>query len=133
MGKKVGVIDFSSECRRLLKEYGDDVHRTINELVPDAADTAVKIIRNESAERTGAYKKGWAKKLVRAWGFGSSYVVYNRTKYRIAHLLEKPHEKKNKYGSYGFTSGDGVIKFAEDYVFEWLEIELIKRLEGGNG
>lgn len=133
MGKKVGALDFSAECRRLLKEYGDDVHQTINELVPDAADIAVKMIRNDSKKRTGAYAKGWAKKLTRAWGFGSSYVVYNRTKYRVAHLLEKPHEKKNKFGSYGFTAGDGVIKFAEEYTEEWLETELIKRLEGGNG
>ena len=130
MSKKIGAIDFSAECRRLLKEYGDEVHETINELVPDAADIAVKMIRRDSKKRTGAYAKGWSKKMIRAWGFGVSYSVYNRTKYRVAHLLENPHVIKNKKGTYGTTAGDGVIAFAEEYTDEWIESELLKRLGG---
>lgn len=132
MSKKIGAIDFSAECRRLLKEYGDEVHETINELVPDAADIAVKMIRHDSKKRTGAYAKGWAKKMIRAWGFGVSYSVYNRTKYRIAHLLEKDHPFKREKGGRVIADwkGDGVIKFAEDYTNEWIESELLKRLGG---
>lgn len=129
MTKVVGALNFSAECRRLLKEYGNDVHEIVNEVCPDAADIAVKMIRHDSRKRTGAYAKDWAKKMVKAWGFGSSYTVYNRKHYRVAHLLENDHAFANQYGKTGSWTGDGVIKEAEEYTAAWMESEVIKRLK----
>lgn len=129
--ERVGIVNFHTEVRSLLNEYGAFAHETIDELVPEAANIAVKMIRANSAKRTGAYARDWAKKRVPTWGYGSSYIVYNKKHYRLAHLLEKPHEKENKYGKYGKTEGDHVIKDAEEYSKAWLINMVSAKLEGG--
>lgn len=130
MTKVVGTVNFSAECRRILKEYGNEVHEIINEVTPDAADIAVKMIRADSKKRTGAYAKDWTKKQIKAWGFGTSYTVHNRKHYRVAHLLENSHPFSNQYQSnFASWAGDGVIKEAEEYTSAWMESEVIKRLK----
>lgn len=128
MSNTVGADGFANACKELLDEYGDDVTKIIKELVPDAADHCVKEIRSNS--RGKKYPKGWTKKEQYMRGVGSSYVVFNKTKYRIAHLLENSHVVANKYGRYGTTEGDGVIAKAEADTEEWL-IEEINRKLGG--
>lgn len=128
MTKVVGALNFSAECRKLLKEYGDEAHELINDLTSDAADTAVKMIRRDSKKRTGAYAKDWTKKQVKAWGFGTSYTVHNREHYRVAHLLENSHPFSNQYQSnFATWKGDGVIAEAQDYTEAWMESEVYKR------
>lgn len=122
MARKVGAIDFSNECRRLLDEFGAEAHVTINELTEKAADTAVKMIKGNARRRTGGYAKGWAKKQVRAWGFGTSYTVYNRTHYRVAHLIDNDHPFKNGSGkTIASWKGDHTVADAEDYTYAWLD------------
>lgn len=128
MTKVVGALNFSAECRKLLKEYGDEAHELINDLTSDAADTAVKMIRRDSKKRTGEYAKDWTKKQVKAWGFGTSYTVHNRKHYRVAHLLENSHPFSNQYQSnFATWKGDGVIAEAQDYTEAWMESEVYKR------
>lgn len=128
MTKVVGALNFSAECRKLLKEYGDEAHELINDLTSDAADTAVKMIRADSKKRTGEYAKDWTKKQVKAWGFGTSYTVHNRKHYRVAHLLENSHPFSNQYQSnFATWKGDGVIAEAQDYTEAWMESEVYKR------
>ena len=128
MTKVVGALNFSAECRKLLKEYGDEAHELINDLTSDAADTAVKMIRRDSKKRTGEYAKDWTKKQVKAWGFGTSYTVHNREHYRVEHLLENSHPFSNQYQSnFATWKGDGVIAEAQDYTEAWMESEVYKR------
>lgn len=128
MSKTVDPEKFASACEDLIEEYGDEVLKTIKELIPDAADYCVKEIRSHS--RGKKYPKGWTKKEQFMHGVGSSYVVYNRTKYRIAHLLENSHVVANKYGTYGTTEGDHVIRDAEERTEEWLQEQIQKALGG---
>ncbi len=130
MSRVVGAMNFARVSFQMLREYGDEVNRQLQDIVPDAADIAVKMIRKDSRKRTGVYARDWAKKRVRHWRFGSTYIIHNREHYRVAHLLEYPHQIENKYGTYGTTAGDSVIWFAQEYVDQWIELELIKRLEG---
>lgn len=128
MTKVVGALNFSAECRKLLKEYGDEAHELINDLTSDAADTAVKMIRRDSKKRTGEYARDWTKKQVKAYGFGTSYTVHNRKHYRVAHLLENSHPFSNQYQSnFATWKGDGVIAEAQDYTEAWMESEVYKR------
>lgn len=129
--KKVGAIDFSATARQILKEYGIEAKKVLDDTIPEAADTAVKMIRGNSKKRTGKYAAGWAKKRIRTWGLGTSYVVYNKKYYRVAHLLENPRRIKNQFKDTGReTKGDGVIKDAEEYTEAWLIDEVAKRLGG---
>lgn len=127
--RETGILNFASVCRELLREYGEESHEIIKEVVPDAADIAVKMIRSNSKKRTGAYAKDWAKKEFYARAFGCTYTVYNRKHYRVAHLLENPHPFRNQYSTAAISwPGDGVIGDAEAYTAAWLESEVTKRL-----
>ena len=130
MSKTTSSEDFEAEMRKLLRDYGIEAREILNDAVPEAADICVKMIRQDSKKATGRYARGWTKKQKYIRGVGTSYVVYNKDKYRIAHLLENPHEKKNKYGSYGFTEGDHAIAHAQEYAEEWLYDEVSKKLGG---
>lgn len=133
MTRVKGVMNFANECRQLLWEYGVFAHETIDELVPEAADIAVKKIRATARIRTGQYERGWTKKRTKTWGYGTTYVVHNKDRYRIAHLLENKHQKANKYGKYGDLEGNGKIKEAEEYADAWLVNMVSAKLEGGGG
>lgn len=130
MPRKVGAVDFSATCKKLLDEYGIEARKVMNDTIPEAADIAVKMIRADSKKRTGAYARDWAKKQQYTRGLGTSYVVYNKKHYRVAHLLENEHKKSNQYGTYGTTKGDGVIADAEEYTEAWLYDKVVKRLGG---
>lgn len=130
MSKKVGVEDFRMEVMQLLDEYGKDARMVLNDTIPEAADICVKMIRSNSRKQTGKYAKGWTKKQQYYRGLGTSYVVYNRDRYRVAHLLERSHRIKNQWNTYGSTVGDNVIRDATDYTEQWLVAETEKRLKG---
>lgn len=128
MTKMVGVENFRNEVMQLLHEYGIEAREVLNETVPEAANICVKMIRGNSKKHTGKYAKGWTKKEQHYRGLGTSYVVYNRDRYRVAHLLERSHAIRNQYGTYGTSVGDGVIADAAEYAEEWLVDETTKRL-----
>lgn len=132
MSKKVGALDFSKACRQLLDEYGSEVVDVLRQVVPDAANHAADEIRSNSKQRTGKYARGWTKKEQYARASGVSCVVYNKDRYRVAHLLENPHTIANKYGTYGTSKGDGVIAEAEENAEKYLVEEVTKRM-GGQG
>lgn len=128
MARKVGAIDFSNECRRLLDEFGAEAHVTINEVTEKAAETAVKMIKSNVGDHGAAYRNGWASKRISAWGFGTSYSVYNKTHYRVAHLLDNDHPFKNGSGKIiAQWKGDYAVQFAEEYTADWIEQEVRKR------
>jgi hypothetical protein len=122
-------MNFGAVTKELLREYGYDANDALRELLPEAADQAVKGLRQDSRKRTGMYAKDWASKAERVRGYSSTYIVYNRQHYRVAHLLENDHPFRNQYGTTGSWKGDGRIAEVEEYTFAWLESELTKRLE----
>lgn len=129
LSRRVGALNFGAECRKLLDEYGKEVHEAIDEVLPDIAETGVKMLRANSKKRTGSYAKDWAKMQVRAWGYGSTYTIYNRKHYRVAHLLENSHPFKDASGRViAAWTGDEVIKTVEDYLFDMVEQEVKRAL-----
>lgn len=126
---RTSAVDFESTARKLLSEYGIQARDVLNDTIPIAAKTAVNMIRANSKKRTGKYARDWTCKQQYARGLGTSYVVFNKKHYRVAHLLENEHRKRNKYGTYGKTEGDHVIADAELYTQEYLYDETIRRLE----
>ena len=56
MSDKVSIDEMSSSIQKLLKQYGDEVQKTANELIPDAADKAVDQIRSNSKKKISKNK-----------------------------------------------------------------------------
>ena len=103
---------FISSC---MKECVDDNVSAISENAAEAGHRAVKLLKQKSKVRTGAYKKGW-KADVKTDETGTECTVYNRV-YQLTHLLENGHKIKNQTGKYyGSVPGDGVIREVADQV-----------------
>ena len=90
---RIAPQDLQKTVEALLDKYGDEVIEAAEEAIETTATEAVKEVKARSPKRTGKYRKGWAKKIEKG-RLGSKAIVYNRTQYRITHLLEFGHVLK---------------------------------------
>lgn len=79
------MIDFATEIKRLLDEYGDEVLDVLEEEAQKAAKKAAKQLKETSPKKTGEYARGWTSKYDKAT---KTAIVYNAKKPGVAHLLE---------------------------------------------
>lgn len=98
-----------------MRECVEDNARALGENAEEAGNRAVRLLKQKSRERTGAYKKGWKATTI-SDETGTECTVHNRL-YQLTHLLEKGHVAKNQTGkTYGTVPGDGVIAEVADQV-----------------
>lgn len=72
-----------------LQRYSRQVEEEVEELSKETAKALVQELKRTSPKKSGDYKKGWRSKKV-----GRKYVVFNKTEYRLTHLLEHGHAKR---------------------------------------
>lgn len=83
-------INFADEIMQALQEYTTEVEEGLEKAKEKAAKDGARSLKATSPKgRTGKYGKGW-----RAKKDGEAWVIYNATRYQIAHLLEKGHAKR---------------------------------------
>lgn len=134
---KVGQISidkFLDAVDLTLEDYAKGVDKCLAKASEEAGKNADDELHNTSPEGyTGDYRKGWTfreKEIKRGKSYRTELVVYNATRYRLTHLLEKSHRIANKYGSYGKSSPQPHIepaqKNAENKFVEVFEKELAR-------
>ena len=79
------MIDFVTEIKRLLDEYGDEVLDVLEEEAQKAAKKAAKKLQETSPKQSGTYAEGWTSKYDKT---AKTAIVYNAKKPGVAHLLE---------------------------------------------
>lgn len=79
---------------RGLEEYADLTADEVKKAVKSAGNTVRKEISENAPKRTGDYARSWAVKKVKETAESLDLVVYSKTGYRIAHLLEFGHAKR---------------------------------------
>lgn len=133
MGKydrRVSVSNFSDAVQNQIDLYCKEVAAS----VPDAVDqSAKKCLESIKAHIAMAgindkdYSKSWKKKCELKSAFYTSYRIYSKTRYRIAHLLEHGHTKVSKDGKViGKTKAFPHLIYAEEDSVQFLE-NLIKK------
>ncbi len=89
--------EIAAEMQRVLTAYATDVKAAIEVAAKETADAIMKDLQVTSPKRKkggGEYRKGWKVKK-ESKGGKTSYIVYNKTRYQITHLLEHGHAKRN--------------------------------------
>lgn len=116
--------------------YSKEIDDLSYEIAKEVAREGVKDIKNASpvnvknTQHKGRYKRGWKMEIEK--GFGTvEATIHNATDYQLTHLLERPHLKKNQFGSYGTTypKSEGHISKVQDEVSREFENELLRRLK----
>ena len=126
MSSKVKVDELSAAIEKELTLYADDVADSVKTSVRDVTKTTRKeISENAPRGRTGKYAKSWRMKKLAETGSSVSYVVYaTKDGYRLAHLLEFGHAKRNG----GRTQAFPHIKPAEERAAREIEAMTKARL-----
>ena len=109
-------MDIASQIANALAEYSEEVNQKLEDAKSLVADETVAYLKaNSPVGRRGKYAKGWRKKKD-----GTGYVVHNAIDYRLTHLLEKGHAKRNG----GRTKAEPHISEAERLAVERMGVEI---------
>ena len=123
MGDMIKVDDLAGEIVLAVRTYTEEVGAAIEEAVEETAQALAADLRETSPKDTGEYAKGWT---ARKEGPGR-YVVYNKKKPQLTHLLEHGHAKRGG----GRVEGRPHIKPAKERHIPQLERKIAQILERG--
>ena len=104
------------QLAEILNDYEKEVREIAKKDIQKAAKDTAKDLRQTSPKKSGDYARSWSAKQQ-----NGGWVVYNKEHYRLTHLLENGHAKKNG----GRVDGIPHIAPAEKNA----ERNLIKRIE----
>ena len=135
MSEKIKVDELAKTILEYLEEFKDVTEEACQNGVLETADEAVRELRNahpigsegQPAGKYGSwneYNKGWTKRTQRKKKAGIEAVVWNQKHYRLTHLLEKGHAKRNG----GRVEGTPHISKAEEYAVREIESEIRRKL-----
>lgn len=133
MNKKVKPENLGKEIASILKEFQGVTAQAAEAGVRETAEEVVKDLRSAHPSGSGVYSSwdkynaGWTATDQRKWNKGFLSIVHNKTKYQIAHLLEKGHAKTNG----GRTRAFPHIAPAADKADRMLIENIKKRIEHG--
>lgn len=120
-GIKIGRL--TDEIVRELKQYSQVVSVEVEEIADELTKEAVQRIKDNIYKakliNTGAYVRGWTRKKV-----PGGYVIHNRNRYQLTHLLEHGHAMANG----GRTAGVPHIGPVEEWIVNEFENRVIDRL-----
>lgn len=95
------MIDIEKELERYFKEYSSEIKDRVNEKTVQVAKKAADNLKKHRSTyriRSGDYNKSWmVTQNSNALG-NRTAVIHNKKHYRLTHLLENGHVKRNGKG-----------------------------------
>lgn len=91
--QRIKTTDLYKSIGMILDGYADEVKKRVDKQAAKASKTLVDDLKKDSPSRTGEYAKNWGR--IREGGI---YIVRNAKHWRLTHLLENPHRKRNGKG-----------------------------------
>lgn len=97
MSQQIQISEMEKVIMDALEEYAEKASEVIGETLPLVGQETAQDLRATSPKRTGNYAASWTYGMQTSRGSKkrNKLVVYNKKHYRIVHLLEKGHAKKN--------------------------------------
>ena len=113
-------LDCHPDNRQALERHARAI-KAMNEAVEEVAKESAKKLRQTSPKRTGEYARNWAYQKERGRLVVEATVYGKKPTYRLAHLLEKSHLKRN---GQRWTPDKTHI----EPVAEWAQTEAVNRM-----
>lgn len=90
----IRVDELDQRIADVLDKYRGLIRDGVEDEMEGAAAIAMRIVRDKSPVRSGKYKKGWKlyREKAKFKGQLQTLTVYNKTQYRLIHLLEYGHQ-----------------------------------------
>ena len=97
MSQEIQISEMERVIMDALEQYADKAADVIGETLPLVGQETAQDLRATSPKLTGNYAASWTYGMQTSRGSKkkNKLVVYNKKHYRIVHLLEKGHAKKN--------------------------------------
>ena len=97
MSNVINVSEMEKVIMNALEEYGEKAADVISQTLPLIGKETADELKATSPKRTGAYAKSWTYTMRKSRGSkrNNDLVVHNKKYYRLVHLLEKPHLKRD--------------------------------------
>ena len=97
MGRKIKIDGLADAVMDSLREYSDIAAEELEEIAREVAKEGTKKLKATSPKGTGEGKKGhyadgWSVKAEKAGANKFSFVIHNRKKPGLTHLLERGHQ-----------------------------------------
>ena len=124
MSKKVSVDEMAKEINKIMEDFEKATETDCENGVKITAKEAVKKLRSAHPSGSGKYgswdkyNKGWAVKDETKKRKNPLAIVYNKTHYRLTHLLEKGHALVNGGRTRAFPHIAPVAEEAERELME---------------
>lgn len=112
--------NLTAQLNSILTRYTDNIDELFDQIMKEAAEEAVEMLKDNSPVRSGKYAKGWAIKKMQG-----RYIIHNKTGYQLTHLLENGHDVVVNGRKVGHKDPQTHIKPVE----EWVQDELPERLK----
>lgn len=128
--RKVTLDTFSTELKKILDEYADEVTENVQEVTKKVARKGAQAVKNESLNtfkdvhlKKGRYGSGWTT-TVETGRFSAQGIIYNKKYPGLPHLLEHGHAMRGG----GRVLGKAHIAPVEKKIVEMYEKEIIHDL-----
>ena len=121
----INIDELSDAVMAGLREYSGLVSSDMKKAVRKTGNAVRDRIKKDAPKDTGKYSKSWTVKKTGESSDSIELVVHSKDSYRLAHLLEHGHAKRNG----GRSAGKPHIAPAEEMGGELLASEIEKALK----
>lgn len=127
MSGSISGENLEKAIENILSEYGDEVSNVLEDVIEDVAKGSAKELKafNRGRRPWEHYSKGWTYKIKKG-RLDVEGVVHNKDHYRLTHLLEFGHAKRNGGRTAAFPHIAEVNEYAQKEVLKRLEEKLAK-------
>lgn len=108
------------QLQQIANEYQIKVQAVSRQACQKVSRKLARTLKGSSPKKSGEYASGWAVKQEGE----DTYIVHNKKKPGLTHLLENGHVSRNQFGTYGRVPAYKHIKPAADAAQEELLAEI---------
>lgn len=95
MAKSVTISNLAAEIVQAVKEYTEDVAEAVAQEVDATSKAVLDDIQAASPVKSGEYKKGWRRTESETGSGRIRYIIHQKKKPQLVHLLELGHAKRD--------------------------------------